>query len=151
MAQEAIWERVVQLLSLHGHVKLIVMKDIEGMITFTYYNDIERAAEFYRETLGFEEVMNRDWVKIFKVGKDSHIGLVNAEKGYLKPQAEKPVMLSVFVGDVDAWYKMLEEKGVKTNHPPQKGADIDMRGFLTWDPEGYVIEFLTFDTKPYGE
>ena len=100
------------------------MKDIEGMITFTYYNDIENATEFYRETLGFTEVMNREWVKIFKVGKDSHIGLVNAEKGYLKPQAEKPVMLSVFVEDVDAWYRMLEEKGVKTNHPPQKGADI---------------------------
>jgi len=151
MAQEDIWEQVVQLLSLHGHEKLIVMKDIEGMITFTYYNDLDKAAEFYGGTLGFEEVMNRDWVKIFKVGKDSHIGLVNADKGYLKPQAEKPVMLSVFVEDVDAWYKMLEEKGVKTNHPPQKGADIDMRGFLTWDPEGYVIEFLTFDTKPYGE
>ena len=112
MAQEALWELIVQLLSLHRHEKLIVMKDIEGMITFTYYNDIEKAAEFYRETLGFEEAMNRNWVKIFKVGKDSHIGLVNADKGYLKPQTEKPVMLSVFVEDVDAWYKMLEEKGL---------------------------------------
>ena len=127
------------------------MKDIEGMITFTYYNDIEKAAEFYGETLGFESVMNREWVKIFKVGKDSHIGVVNAEKGYLKPQEEKPVMLSIIVEDVDELYKMLQEKDVKTNHPPQKSGDIDMRGFLTWDPEGYVIEFLTFDTKPYGE
>ena len=127
------------------------MKDIEGMITFTYYNDIEKAAEFYGETLEFESVMNREWVKIFKVGKDSHIGLVNAEKGYLKPQEEKPVMLSIIVEDVDELYKMLQEKDVKTNHPPQKSGDIDMRGFLTWDPEGYVIEFLTFDTKPYGE
>lgn len=121
------------------------------MITFTYYRDIERAAKFYRDTLGFEEVMNKDWVKIFKVGADSHIGLVNAEKGYLKPQEEKPVMLSVFVKDVDAWHNKLIEKEVKTNHPPQRSGDIDMRGFLTWDPEGYIIEFLTFDTKPYGE
>ena len=128
-----------------------MLKGIEGMITFTYYNDIEKAEKFYGETLGFEEVMDRDWVKIFRVGKDSHIGLVNAEKGYLKPQAEKPVMLSVFVEDVDAWHKHLEERGVKTNHPPQKSGDIDMRGFLTWDPEGYAVEFLTFDTKPYGE
>ncbi len=61
------------------------MKGIEGLITFTYYNDIEKAEEFYGETLGFKEVMNRDWVKIFKVANGSHIGLVNAEKGYLKP------------------------------------------------------------------
>ena len=127
------------------------MKGIEGLITFTYYNDIDKAEEFYGETLGFEEVMNRDWVKIFRVGNDSHIGLVNAEKGLLKPQAEKPVMLSVVVEDVDAWHKLLEEKGVKTNHSPQKSGDVDMRGFLTWDPEGYAVEFLTFDTKPYGE
>ena len=33
------------------------MKGIEGLITFTYYEDIEKAATFYRETLGFEEVM----------------------------------------------------------------------------------------------
>jgi len=127
------------------------MNSIEGMITFTYYKDIEKAVEFYGEKLGFKMVMGREWVKIFKVGQDSHIGLVNSEKGYLKPQEEKPVMLSVFVENVDEWYKMLTEKGVKTNHPPQKSGDIDMRGFLTWDPEGYVIEFLTFDTKPYGE
>ncbi|MCB2172768.1 VOC family protein [archaeon] len=127
------------------------MNSIEGMITFTYYKDIEKAAEFYGEKLGFKMVMGREWVKIFKVGKDSHIGLVDSEKGYLKPQEEKPVMLSVFVENVDEWYKMLKEKGVKTNHPPQKSGDIDMRGFLTWDTEGYVVEFLTFDTKPYGE
>ncbi|RLI03990.1 VOC family protein [Candidatus Bathyarchaeota archaeon] len=127
------------------------MNSIEGMITFTYYKDIEKAVEFYGEKLGFKMVMGREWVKIFKVGQDSHIGLVDSEKGYLKPQEEKPVMLSVFVENVDEWYKMLTEKGVKTNHPPQKSGDIDMRGFLTWDPEGYVIEFLTFDTKPYGE
>jgi len=127
------------------------MKDIQGMITFTYYNDIEKAAEFYGEKLGFEKVMNREWVKIFKVGQDSHIGLVDSEKGYLKPQKDKPVMLSVFVENVEEWYKILTEKKIKTNHPPRKSEDIDMRGFLTWDPEGYAVEFLTFDTKPYGE
>jgi catechol 2,3-dioxygenase-like lactoylglutathione lyase family enzyme len=127
------------------------MEGIEGMITFTYYNDLEQATEFYRETLGFKEVMNKEWVKIFKVGKDSHIGLVNAEKGYLKPQVEKTVMLSIIVEDIESWYNFLVEKKVKTNNPPQKSKDIDMSGFLTWDPEGYVIEFLTFYTKPYGE
>ena len=130
---------------------LIIMKGIEGMITFTYYNDIEKAAEFYRETLEFNEVMNKNWVKIYKLGQDSHIGLVDANMGHLKPAEEKPVMLSVYVEDVYAVHKMLEEKGIWTNHPPSSSGDLDMKGFLTKDPEGYVIEFLTFYTKPYGE
>ncbi len=121
------------------------------MITFTYYSDIEKAAKFYGETLGFEEVMNKNWVKIYKLGQDSHIGLVDENMGHLKPAEEKPVMLSVIVEDVHQIYKTLEKKGVKTNHPPQSSGDLDMKGFLVTDPEGYVIEFLTFYTKPYGE
>ncbi|MCW4048962.1 MAG: VOC family protein [Candidatus Bathyarchaeota archaeon] len=127
------------------------MKGIEGMITFTYHDDIEKANKFYRDTMGFKQVMDRDWVKIFKVGADSHVGLVDSEKGFLKPQKEKPVMLSFMVDDIDAWYSKLTEQGVKTNHPPQVGDDIHMSGFLLWDPSGYVIEILQFLTKPYGE
>lgn len=130
---------------------LIEMSGLEGLITFTYHDYIEKSAEFYNDVLGLELVMDRNWVKIFKVGKDSHIGLVDSEKGYLKPQEEKSVMLSIMVQDIQKWYEKLEEKGAKTNHPPQKSADIDMMGFLTWDPSGYVIEILEFLTKPYGE
>ncbi|MFH2111260.1 MAG: VOC family protein [Candidatus Bathyarchaeota archaeon] len=127
------------------------MKGIEGMITFTYHDNIEKASEFYRDVLGLQPVMNRDWVKIYKAGADSHIGLVDSEHGYLKPSKDKPVMLSIMVQDIDAWHRRLTEKGVKTNHPPKEADGIHMRGFLTWDPSGYVIELLEFLTKPYGE
>ena len=127
------------------------MKGIEGMITFTYHEDIEAADRFYGETLELERVMDRDWVKIFKLGRDSHVGLVDSERGYLKPSDEKPVMLTIIVEDSNEWHRELMEKGVKTNHPPKEADEIHMKGFLTWDPSGYVIEILEFLTKPYGE
>ena len=127
------------------------MQTIDGMITFTYHDDLEKASEFYREALGLKLVMNRDWVKIYKAGADSHIGLVDSKHGYLKPSKDKPVMLSIMVQNIDAWHRRLTEKGVKTNHPPKEGQGIHMRGFLTWDPSGYVIELLEFLTNPYGE
>ena len=126
------------------------MKNIEGFITFTYHKDINKASEFYANILELEQVLDKDWVKIFRVGEDSHIGLVDSEKGYLKPRKEKPVMLSIFVKDVDEWYRKLSEKGVKTNQPPKESDEIHMKGFLTWDPSGYVIEIFQFLTKPYG-
>jgi len=107
------------------------MKGIEGMITFTYHEDIEAADRFYGEILGLKRVMDRDWVKIFKLGRDSHVGLVDSERGYLKPSEEKPVMLTIIVEDVDEWHRELTEKGVKTNHPPQEAGEIHMKGFLT--------------------
>jgi catechol 2,3-dioxygenase-like lactoylglutathione lyase family enzyme len=130
---------------------LKTMKDIEGMITFTYHEDLKAADRFYGDALGLRRVMDRDWVKIFKLGADSHAGLVDAEKGYLKPSEDKPVMLTIIVEDAEAWHRMLTEKGVETNHPLKESDEIHMKGFLTWDPSGYVIEILEFLTKPYGE
>jgi len=109
----------------------LAMKGIEGMITFTYHEDIETADRFYGETLGLERVMDRDWVKIFKLGVDSHVGLVDSERGHLKPSEEKPVMLTIIVEDAEEWHKELTEKGVKTNHPPKESSDIHLKGFLT--------------------
>jgi catechol 2,3-dioxygenase-like lactoylglutathione lyase family enzyme len=99
------------------------MKGIEGMITFTYHEDIEAADRFYGETLGLERVMDRDWVKIFKLGRDSHVGLVDSERGHLKPSEEKPVMLTIIVEDAEEWQRELTEKGVKTNHPPKEAGE----------------------------
>jgi len=96
-------------------------------------------------------IMDRDWVKIYRVGSGGHIGLVDGKRGYLRPSKDKPVMLSIMVQDINAWHRKLTEKGVKTNHPPREADGIHMRGFLTWDPSGYVIELLEFLTKPYGE
>jgi predicted enzyme related to lactoylglutathione lyase len=127
------------------------MYDIEGMITFTYHEGLEEASRFYGEALGLERVMDRDWVKIYRVGSGGHIGLVDGKRGYLRPSKDKPVMLSIMVSDVEAWYRRLSEMGVKVNHPPKQSDDIHMSGFLTWDPSGYVVELLEFLTKPYGE
>ena len=129
----------------------MTMNGIEGMITFTYHEDIEAADRFYGDTLELQRVMDRGWVKIFKLGSDSHIGLVDSKRGYLKPTHDKPVMLTIIVRDADEWHRNLTAKGVKTNHPPQESDEIHMKGFLIWDPSGYVIEILQFLTEPYGE
>lgn len=130
---------------------IIGMNGVEGFITFTYHEDLERAADFYRDVLELDMVMDRSWVKIFKLGKDSHIGLVDSKRGFLKPSEEKPVMLSIFVEDVEKWYRKLTEKGVKTKQPPSEEEEIHMKGFLIWDPSCYVVEIFQFLTKPYGE
>lgn len=125
--------------------------EVEGLITFTYYKDLVRAEEFYSGVMGFEKVINLDYAKVFKLADGAHVGIVDAEGGYLKPSEDKPVMLTVMVEDVKVWFKHLTEKGVRTNHPPEKSDSLNMTGFLTWDPEGYVIELLQFNKKPYGQ
>jgi catechol 2,3-dioxygenase-like lactoylglutathione lyase family enzyme len=123
---------------------------IEGFITFTYYKDLDKASKFYSETMGFEVVVDMSWVKIYKLAEGAHLGLVDEAHGYFKTSRIKPVMLTFMVSDAEAWYQYLTGKGIRTNHKPEERRTPHMKGFLTWDPEGYVIEILEFLTKPYG-
>jgi lactoylglutathione lyase len=122
---------------------------VEGQITFFYYRNLAAAERFYHNTMGFEKVIDLDFAKVFRMTGGANVGIVG-EGGFLKPGKEKPVMLTVMVEDADAWYSKLSKIGVNVNHPPQQQEYLNMRSFLTWDPEGYVIEILEFRKKPYG-
>jgi predicted enzyme related to lactoylglutathione lyase len=93
--------------------------DSEGLITFTYYDDLERACQFYGGVMGFEEVIDVDFAKVYKVAENAHIGLVDGKRGSLKPSEDKPVMITVIVDDIDAWHRHLVENGVEIDQPPQ--------------------------------
>ena len=92
----------------------------EGLITFTYYHDLDRACEFYSEVMGFEKVIDVDFAKVYKAAENAHIGLVDGKRGFLKPSEDKPVMITVIVDDVDAWHRRLVENGVEIDQPPRR-------------------------------
>ncbi len=115
-----------------------------GLITFLYYEDLERAAKFYGEVMGFELTTDQRWSKIFKVAENAYVGCVDGSVGYHKPNPAKPVMLTVVVGDPDAWYEHFKAHGVETLNEPHDDTELNLRIFLLEDPEGYVIEIQKF-------
>jgi predicted enzyme related to lactoylglutathione lyase len=121
-----------------------------GMITFTYYNEIEKADEFYRVLMGFEKVIDVDFAKVYKVSEGAHMGIVDGKRGFMKATEEKPVMLTFMVDAVDTWHKYLKSKGVEIIQPPKEAPYLKMKTMLIKDPEGYVVEILEFTKKPYG-
>ena len=121
-----------------------------GMITFTYYNEIEKADEFYRVLMGFEEVIDVDFAKVYKVSEGAHMGIVDGKRGFMNATEEKPVMLTFMVDAVDTWYEYLKSKGVEIIQPPKEAPYLKMKTMLIKDPEGYVVEILEFTKKPYG-
>jgi uncharacterized glyoxalase superfamily protein PhnB len=125
--------------------------EIDGTITFFYYDDLEGATEFYEETMGFEKVIDIPLAKVFRVHGDSHVGLVDGHTGYLKFKEDKPVMLSWFSDDIDGWHRHLKEKGVEIEQPPERQSYLEMRTMLFRDPEGYLLEVMQWLRKPYGQ
>jgi predicted enzyme related to lactoylglutathione lyase len=125
--------------------KIILSKEIEGQVTFFYYKDPKKACDFYRNVMGFELVKDKsnEAQNIFKVTDGAYIGIVDEKFGYHKASPAKPVMLSLMVADVDAWYQDFTQKGVKTLNEPSNWANL-LRQFKLEDPEGYVIEIHKF-------
>lgn len=123
---------------------------IDGSITFFYYNDLEQASNFYSNIMGFKKVLDVGFAQLFKTHGNTHLGLVDGNKGSMKPSEHKSVMLSLFVDDVEEWRSRLMEKGLELG-PPQKPDYLDMKVLVFKDPEGYTLEMLQWLKKPYGQ
>jgi predicted enzyme related to lactoylglutathione lyase len=115
-----------------------------GVLTFFYYKDHEKAAEFYEKIMGFQLIQDQKWAKIFKVNDNAYMGCVDGNIGYHKSSEAKPVMLTIIVDDPDEWYRHFKENGVETINEPRDDKELNLRIFLLKDPEGYVIEIQKF-------
>ncbi len=127
-------------------VKVLKMGAVgaDGLITFFYYDDLERAVKFYSEVMGLELVTDQGWAKIFRVAGEAYVGLVDGHRGFHKASPTKPVMLTIVTSDVDAWYERFIEFGVETFSEPKDDEELGTRMFMLEDPEGYVIEIQKF-------
>jgi len=121
-----------------------MLPKIDGLVTFLYYDDLEKATRFYRDVMGLKIVVDQGWAKILKLADNAHVGLVDGKKGSLKPSRDKPVMVTILVPDVDAWYTHFKTQGIPTMSEPHDSPELKLRQFMLKDPEGYVIEIQNF-------
>jgi predicted enzyme related to lactoylglutathione lyase len=117
---------------------------ISSQITFFYYNDLDAAAQFYEQTMGFALIDDQGWAKIYQVHGNAFLGVVSGEKGHRQAQEENAVLLTVVVDDVDGWYEYLKGEGVEVVSEPHDVEDIQVRGFFAKDPGGYSLEVQAF-------
>jgi predicted enzyme related to lactoylglutathione lyase len=115
---------------------------IDGLITFLYYKDLKKVQDFYEKIIGLNLTIDQGNVKIYRLANNAHIGLVDERYGFLSASSDKPVMITILVQDVDAWYEHFIENGIKTLNAPYDRKTH--RGFMLEDPEGYVIEIQKF-------
>jgi len=121
---------------------------LTSQATMFYYKDLERADHFYGNVLGLEKTLDWDWVKFYKTGPASTVGLVTeGDGGWHKVQETNAVMLSLVTEEVDAWYEQISGKeGVVLLKDIADGGPI--RSFLMEDPGGYTVEFFQWLELP---
>lgn len=124
--------------SLSGQERL----DVNEQIVFLYYQDLDVADAFFGGILGLKKTTDLEWVKIFQTVAGSSIGCVKEGRGSLKTAADKPVMVSWVVSDVESWHRTLAAKQVKILKPLQTSREPPMKSFLFQDPTGYTFELI---------
>ena len=113
-----------------------------------YYKNIDDATHFYGDVLGLENTLDWTWVRFFRTGPSSTVGLVTeGDGGWHKVQDSNAVMLSLVTDDVDAWHAELSERDDVTILKPL-GNSGPVRSFLMEDPGGYTVEFFQWVEAP---
>jgi len=121
------------------------MTDFDRSYTFIYYEELGRAAAFYRDLLGLREEHESDWVTRYWVTDDYAIGVVQSGRGFLKAAEDKPVILCIGLNDeADIWayHNRLKEAGVKMHTSEVELREVEGRIFFCEDPEGYTVEIV---------
>lgn len=130
--------------------------------------DIQRLTAFYRDHLGFEPIMEKEWLAgtDFGARADRTTGLENssAKLAMLKKNGcvvelfeyhsptPRPVSPEwrvcdhgcLEVGDIAAEYERLRTVGMSFHAPPPEVASNGLKAVYARDPEGNVIELLEF-------
>ena len=111
-----------------------------GMMTFLYYENHAEAVDFYRNTLGFREILDDGWIVIVEAAPGSRIALANSIQGALKPVKDKGALIAVETEELESWFERLKAKGVEFISGWEEGDYVQQ--FRVYDPGGYIVEFV---------
>jgi catechol 2,3-dioxygenase-like lactoylglutathione lyase family enzyme len=96
------------------------------------------AAAFYVDVLGLEVVMDMGWIVTL-----AEPGNPNVQISLMSEDATAPIVpvASIEVDDVDAAYRLAEERGAEIVHP-LTDEPWGVRRFFVRDPDGNVVNVL---------
>ena len=119
------------------------MNDYKGIVPYLFYDDVERALDWYNDMFGFQEIgrWTDDQGKVhnaeMKVG-NSEIWLDGS--GRLKIDDDRPLWVGVWVEDVDAIYDRLRAKGIACEKPVTR--EFGVRMLNVEDGMGHLWGFI---------
>jgi catechol 2,3-dioxygenase-like lactoylglutathione lyase family enzyme len=117
-------------------------KNISQQITFLHSEDLLATKQFYNKVLGLQLVRDQGSCVIFKVNENAFIGFCE----HITPiDTDRSVILTLVTDEVDDWYDVLQEEGIKLISEPEQNPKFHIYHFFFHDPDGYWIEIQRFD------
>jgi catechol 2,3-dioxygenase-like lactoylglutathione lyase family enzyme len=121
---------------------------IHGVGITVLVTDLDRSVAFYRDMLGFFEIDGGDGNAVLASGDTR---LVLRQIVDVTPVNRRVVHLNLEVGDVEATYQELKNKGVRFTYAPRavnKGERLELWAAAFRDPDGHGIAITQWRTRP---
>lgn len=135
-----------QLLSENSGFKDLVSFGVAQQITHLFYEDVENAINFYKNSLGLPQMGSTT----FQISKDGFIELHPFDETH-GPEEPKSTAIALLTDQLPEWYAYVQKNNIpiKYTYKPKKGGAHD--GFVAIDPGGYLLEFEQFKQHPENE
>ena len=125
-----------------------IRPDIIATNAFYYYEDVEAAWTFYRDTLGLETVVDYGFAKILRLSESSYLCVVDADEGMHSADEPKIVTLHLVTDELNRWHDYFLEQGRPIEYDGASSEDMPFNSFVILDPEGYRLRFARYNPHP---
>ena len=115
----------------------------QGIVPYLYYDDAEAAMDWYTRVFGFEEIGR--WANESGRIQNAEMRVGNTElwldgSGRRKDTDERPTWIGIWVDDVDAVHRKVQEAGIECEAPVDR--DFGVRMLNVQDGMGYLWGFI---------
>ncbi|MCC3861174.1 VOC family protein [Pseudemcibacter aquimaris] len=122
---------------------------VKASVYWMYYNDADKAGEFYEDVFGGERVVTQKNSLIYRTSNTGYVGMVRSGQGMLKATPEKAATVSFLTSDVNPWYKFLKTKPAFEFRADSVVVERDRMNIVVgYGPENYYIEVNGFYDIP---
>ncbi|MFK8040819.1 VOC family protein [Congregibacter sp.] len=114
-----------------------------------YYEDVPRAAQFYRENLGLHPIKATDESVVLEIAHGAFLTLATLESEGYTPDTPRTAAIALITDQLDEWWEALSQRGLDMrteSYDPVAGRAH--HGFVLADPEGWLLEFERFNPHP---
>lgn len=117
--------------------------EYKGIVPYLFYDDAEAAMAWYSRVFDFEEISR--WTNDAGQIQNAEMRIGETElwldgSGRRKDHDERPTWIGIWVNDVDAIYKRVQEAGVECDAPVDR--DFGVRMLNVPDGMGHLWGFV---------
>ena len=118
----------------------------KASIYWLYHKDAKAAADFYRDVMGFEMLVEQPFSDIYSSSQTGYIGLVLDGVGIHNATHEKAVNVGFMTNDAQAWFDYLKNQSTFKLRTKELFHEKDGAGnnlidiVIGYDPDNYFIE-----------